>query len=191
MISNEQNICVYRHVRLDTNQVFYLGIGKGNRPYYKNGRNNYCKKIVNKTDYRVDILFDNLSWAEACEKEIEFIALYGRMNLGTGTLANMTDGGDGMVGFKHSKESIIKMSLAKKGKVKSDETKLNMAKAQKGKVVSEETRKKLSEVQKGKTLSEEHKLKISIAAKGRIFSEETKLNMSEATKLYWINKNKC
>jgi hypothetical protein len=29
----ENNIVVYRHVRLDTNEVFYIGIGNETRPY--------------------------------------------------------------------------------------------------------------------------------------------------------------
>lgn len=32
----ENNICVYRHRRLDTNQVFYVGIGTKYRPFKKN-----------------------------------------------------------------------------------------------------------------------------------------------------------
>ena len=84
---------VYRHIRLDKNEVFYIGIGNEKRPYTKKSRNKYWHNIVNKTEYRVDILFDDLSWEEACEKETEFIKLYGRKDLGKGTLVNMSDGG--------------------------------------------------------------------------------------------------
>lgn len=92
---------VYRHIRLDVNKVFYIGIGKSDkRAYDKNGRNQYWKNIVNSTDYRVDILFDDLTWEEACEKEKEFISLYGRIDLGKGTLVNLTDGGEGSNGAK-------------------------------------------------------------------------------------------
>lgn len=97
---------LYRHIRLDTNEPFYIGIGKyeihskGNyrRAYQKDKRNILWRNIVNKTEYEVEILLENLSWDQACEKEIEFINLYGRRNLGKGPLVNLTDGGDGRQG---------------------------------------------------------------------------------------------
>ena len=91
---------VYRHIRKDKNEPFYIGITNTDikRPYTKYKRNNLWKNIVNKTDYEVDILFDDLTWEQAQEKEKEFIKLYGRIDLGTGTLVNMTDGGEGSPG---------------------------------------------------------------------------------------------
>jgi hypothetical protein len=92
---------VYRHIRLDKNEPFYIGIGKEiERAYNKKDRSGFWKLITKKTDYEVQILFDDLTWEEACEKEKEFIALYGRKDLGTGILCNMTDGGDGTLGTK-------------------------------------------------------------------------------------------
>lgn len=99
--------CTYRHIRLDINIPFYIGMGDIKRPYSKANRNKFWHDIVNlNPNYRIDILFENLTWKEACEKEIEFIALYGRRNLKRGQLVNLTDGGDGTKGRKHSKESI-------------------------------------------------------------------------------------
>jgi hypothetical protein len=107
----ENNCIVYRHIRLDKNEPFYIGIAKNpKRPYIKNQRNNLWHKIVDKTEYRVDILFDDLTYEQACEKEKEFIQLYGRINLGTGTLVNMTDGGDTTHGYKHSDKTKEKIS---------------------------------------------------------------------------------
>lgn len=109
---------VYRHIRLDKNQPFYIGIGsdsKYNRAYSKNNRNNYWNNIVNKFDYRVDIIMDDLTWEEACDKEIELIELYGRIDLNLGTLVNLTNGGDGMSGINMTKETLIKYSECKIG----------------------------------------------------------------------------
>lgn len=86
---------VYRHIRLDKNEPFYIGIGQEKRAYTKRERNEIWYRIVDKTDYEVEILFDDLSWEQAVEKEKEFISLYGRKNNNTGILANMTDGGEG------------------------------------------------------------------------------------------------
>lgn len=135
----ENNIVVYRHVRLDTNDVFYIGIGSEKRAYSKHGRNKWWKRIMNKTDYRVDILFDDLTWEEACDKEIEFIELYGRRDLGLGTLVNHTNGGDGTLGLIASEETRLKMSLAQKGKKRkpfSDEHKLKISEYQKIEVMN-------------------------------------------------------
>jgi hypothetical protein len=102
---------LYRHIRLDTNEIFYIGIGsdslgKYKRAYSKYERNKYWQNIVNKTSYEIEIMLDNLTWEEACEKEKEIIKLYGRKDLNEGTLVNMTDGGDGMVGFISKQKGI-------------------------------------------------------------------------------------
>jgi hypothetical protein len=107
---------LYRHIRLDTNQPFYIGIGINNRAYSRLGRNKFWKNIVNKTEYRVDILLEDLTWEEACEKEREFITLYGRRDLDKGPLVNLTDGGDGVLGFNHREETKLKISLGLSGR---------------------------------------------------------------------------
>jgi hypothetical protein len=90
---------VYRHIRKDKDQVFYIGIGtddkgKYTRAHSKN-RNRYWKRIVDKTDYEIEILFDDITKEDAVNKEIEFISIYGRHDLGLGSLCNLTDGGEG------------------------------------------------------------------------------------------------
>lgn len=96
---------VYRHIRLDKNEPFYVGIAKDEyknceRAYSKYYRNKHWHNIINKSHYEVEIILDDLTWEEACKKEIEFIKLYGRADLKTGSLVNMTDGGDGFKGPK-------------------------------------------------------------------------------------------
>ena len=88
---------VYRHIRLDKNEPFYIGIGTDvgyKRAYSKHSRNKYWDRVVGKTKYEVEILLDNLTKEEAKQKEIEFIALYGKKLNKTGTLVNITDGGE-------------------------------------------------------------------------------------------------
>jgi len=106
---------VYRHIRLDKNEPFYIGIGKTKyRHTAKQNRNDIWEKIAAKTEYDVEILFEDVDWDFACKKEIELIKLYGRINRGTGTLANMTDGGDGNLGLVHSAEALRKISESSK-----------------------------------------------------------------------------
>lgn len=53
---------------------------------------------------------EGLTEEEAFNLEQYCIALYGRIDLGTGTLRNLTDGGDGSSGWRPSQETRNKMS---------------------------------------------------------------------------------
>jgi hypothetical protein len=179
---------VYRHIRLDKNEPFYIGIGsdsdgKYTRAKSKENRNNHWNNIIDCTQYKIEILFDDLTWEEANEKEIELVALYGRRDLGLGNLVNLTNGGEGMVGYKHS-----------------EETRKKMSNSQIGKKLSEFTRKKMSDsrsgekhIMFGKKLNESHieKLKENHWTKkegfmhpmyGKKHNEDTKQKMSEKAK---------
>lgn len=123
---------VYKHTRKDNEEVFYIGIGtqdKYKRAFSLIKRNNFWKNITNKTEFLVEIIYDGLSWEDACIKEIELIKHYGRRDLGLGTLVNMTDGGDGTYNVKHSKEWYEKQrkNNNKKGKPITDEHKRNIS----------------------------------------------------------------
>ncbi len=99
---------VYRHVRLDTQEPFYVGMAKKNPKKtfghrteyaraYANNKHRHTKQwhdIVSKTDYDVEILFETDDETCARQKEAEFILLYGRNRLGEGPLVNITEGGD-------------------------------------------------------------------------------------------------
>jgi hypothetical protein len=145
---------LYFHKRLDTNQIFYVGIGSDDsRAYSKNRRNSpMWLHTANKHGYQVDIIETDLTWERACELEKLYIRILGRKDLGLGNLVNMTDGGDGVV-----------------GRVCTDETKRNISKAKIGVKTSpctNNTKNKISEANKGRTRSEATKLKISESKKG-------------------------
>jgi len=107
---------VYRHIRKDKNQPFYIGIGSKYRANTKHERNSIWNRIVSKTGYFVEILFEYENREDAMKKESELIALYGRINNNTGTLSNMTDGGEGAVGSIFTKERRERMSKKYSGK---------------------------------------------------------------------------
>jgi hypothetical protein len=123
---------VYQHKKADNGQIFYIGIGNKKRAYNKHGRNSIWNRIVNKHDYTVEIVSDNCSKEEAIQIEQYLIAYYGRIVLNTGCLANITDGGDGVNGYKVSEETRKKISQRNKGRKLSAEHKANMSKAAKG-----------------------------------------------------------
>ena len=149
---------IYKHIRKDTNEIFYIGIGTTKyRATTSHGRNPFWHRVVNKTEWESQIIEDGLSWKEACEKEIELIKLYGRTDLKEGALVNLTDGGEGVLG---SKSNI-------------------------GKKRSEETKQYQSYLKKGKKLSAEHIKNISIASKKRWDDEIERAKMLNSMKRGW------
>lgn len=93
---------LYRHIRKDINQPFYIGIGSDkyfNRARDSKRRNPHWKNIINKTDWYHQIILDNLTYDEAKNKEIEFINIYKRTCDG-GILVNETKGGEGTLGLR-------------------------------------------------------------------------------------------
>jgi hypothetical protein len=160
---------VYRHIRLDKNEPFYIGIGSDsnyNRAFTKRSRNHHWKNITNITDYEVDILIDDVSFEYACKKEIEFILLYGRIDKKNGSLVNLTDGGQGTLGWKHETPYWLGKSLP-------ESMKLNL---------SNHAKKRIGEKNHfyGKTHTEESKLKISQKSLGRVVPEEIRNKIKES-----------
>ena len=194
---------LYRHIRLDKDEPFYIGIGKKRenfntynqefeRAYSRSHRNKHWKNIVANTEYQVDIVYECNDWEEIKRKENEFIALYGRRDLGKGSLCNMTDGGEGTNGWIANDEIKKKISEGRmgipswnKGMKLSQEIRANMSKAQKGlKKISMpvEVRNKISQTTKGRLKSEEWKLNMSKTTMGRKPSQET-VNKIRRTKI--------
>ena len=203
---------VYRHIRLDKNEPFYIGIGSDSD--YKRAnelrtarRNPIWHKIASKTEIEVEIVLDGLTFEEAIAKEIEFIGIYGRLDKNTGILSNLTDGGEGTLGVIVSEETKRKKSKRFKGegnpmygkahpKHLIEQIRLkNIGKKawNKGKknVYTIEQLKKMSEAQKGKFAWNKGKknvnglgmAKIVINLESGIFYESCK----EASEIYGYN----
>jgi hypothetical protein len=98
----------------------------------------------------VIILAENLTWEEACQMERELIRRDGRIDMGNGCLANMTDGGDGAVGLIRTEEHIRKISESLTGRKLSDDHKKSVSLGSIGKKHSDDTKHKQSIVKKGK-----------------------------------------
>jgi len=105
MIKDIGRYFVYRHIRNDNGNVFYIGIGTKDigksshkwiyyRAYNKKDRGKYWKGIVSKTDYSIEILVESDDREFIMNKEKEFIKIYGKVSDKTGTLVNFTNGGN-------------------------------------------------------------------------------------------------
>jgi hypothetical protein len=154
---------------------YYVGKGKGKRAFVKN---DHRFNPPPNAEYILIQEFPDEAAAFAAEKLL--ISFYGRQDLGTGCLRNLTDGGENppsWLGRKHSEESLKKMCVAQKGN-----------RGALGFVRSAENRKKISvwrtgrprpdlvghTFNVGRKLTPEHKAKIAAAHLGKKRSAETR-----------------
>jgi hypothetical protein len=159
---------VYEHIRLDTNEVFYIGWGLTEKRAYEKGRNEHWQRVVDKAGYRVNIFATGLTPEDAKEVEIAEISRIGRSDLNKGPLTNKTDGGDGTINM--SATSIDNMRQKKMGVKLREDTKEKIRLGNKGKKRSDESRIRYSESKIGDNnpaKRQEVREKISNSLKGR------------------------
>lgn len=135
------NFYVYEHWRLDRDECFYVGKGKGSRAYSMKNRNRHHQAICAKLNrigsaFEVRIVASALSEEEAFELECERIAFWRESGC---DLTNLTNGGEGPSGLVHTQE-----------------TKELWSRQRKDQVISEDGRKKRSLALKGRPKTKEH-----------------------------------
>ena len=168
---------------------FYVGKGKGNRAYAHLGcalrgyRTNKIKAI-RKAGLEPLVLVTTKLFTEAIALagEIDLISGIGRLDIGTGPLTNLTDGGEGLAGVIKSDESLKKQVASRKGYKHSQETKDKIAIKATGRTRSQESKDKQSESTKGVPKSIDHILAVGRSLKGRVFSEQHRQRISEGNK---------
>ena len=101
---------VYAYLRED-GSPYYIGKGKNKRAWQK-----YKDAISKPSNDRIVIMESNLTELGAFALERFYISWYGRKDLGTGILRNMTDGGEGTEGRIHTDETKRLISEIKTGK---------------------------------------------------------------------------
>lgn len=192
MIKDSGKYYLYRHIRKDKQEPFYIGIGTSKNPEsrgktkyersYSTVRNKIWKDIVAKTAWEIEILLESDDYEFLENKEMEFIKLYGRINLGTGILSNLNDGGKGNSNTVTSEYKKNKMKNLMKGKTPPNKgipcpesTKLQISQTLLGRKLPKEQiensvkgRKREAE-KKGFYMTEEHKIKIGLANSKEVF----------------------
>lgn len=173
---------VYHLIHKETNKVFYVGKGKGNRlndhqkiAFHKNSQSKSylyrkIRKILSVGDSILAVkIYETNDEIDAFKKEVEEIKRIGRKNL-----CNATDGGEGFSGgtFKQSDhQKRIVSEMFSKPKTSSHKIKLRNAKYSKP-----------VRYWKGKTFTKEHKDKLSASKKGRLVTDEQKAHLSKLFK---------
>ena len=159
----------YVYALLLDNEVFYIGKGSGRRTevhllHARRGHDCYkCRKIRKGVsqgqEYKSCILFECETEAQAFDYERALITLYHEQ------LTNLTLGGEGLSGYRHT-----------------DEAKERMRQLKIGQSLDEAHRRKLSDALKGKPKSAEHNRKMTELKRGRVYSEETRQKLRDAIK---------
>lgn len=170
---------VYEHIRRDTGAVFYIGKGHGNRHCSNRNRNQYWHNVVNKAGG-----FDSRVVVEDQSEELILLAEIEKINqcrtLGA-TLVNLTDGGEGITGLKHSEESKLLMSQKLKGRSRkhTPESIEKIRQANTGVVFSEERKQKIGQKAIGRKMPEHVKENLRLVMKSFKQSEETKEHLRQ------------
>lgn len=148
---------LYFHYTKDSNQLFYVGIGRGRRAFKFHDRNIFWNNVFKKHGVIVDIVITNLSFEIACALEIMLIYQIGRRDLRTGPLVNIADGG---VYPKHAQSSKMKMSKSRKGRKLTEEWKRkireNASKFWTGKTIPIDIKEKIAAKQRGKRMGKDN-----------------------------------
>ena len=113
---------VYIHKKKSNGEVFYVGKGTANKKDFfsraksSDKRNSYWKNIVSKHGFYFEIVAHFVDDKASQKFEKQLIKHYGRRNLKTGCLVNMTDGGDGHCGIIVTAEQRKIRSINAQGK---------------------------------------------------------------------------
>jgi hypothetical protein len=130
-IDDTNRYYVYAYLRKSDSTPYYIGKGHSSRAF---ASAHNVKVPIDKK--RIVFIECNLTNVGACALERRLIKWYGRKDIGTGILRNLTDGGDrGTSGMRHSDETKKKISSSNKGKINSPEAIEKMKESKKGKKI--------------------------------------------------------
>ena len=211
----------YTYILKDDNNPFYVGKGTKDRMYHHKRKAKATKiklpvldKIRKMVKNNKEIIYEKVliseNEQEIIDKEVELIKKIGRRDLGTGPLLNLTDGGEGVIGYVWTESHKKNLSKAVKKAIKEGRFKPNGAKFERDSNYKEkmskaikdyyknnpQAKKRVSKQRKAllvngkRVLSDEARKKMGSSGKNRVWTEEMKKKHSIALKKAW-RKRKC
>lgn len=187
-------VYVYRDPRpLKKDQPVYVGKGTGDRDLSHWSRGSHNKPFQDFISHlkqrglvaQCERVFETAIEAEAFAKEIELIALYGRRNTNTGTLFNLTDGGEGASGAIRSDEEKAHLRVESLDKWQRPEYRAKVTEAQKAVQGTPEARAMKSENSAEAWANPEVREKRQAGIKRGRSTAESKAKTSAQAKAQW------
>lgn len=138
----------------------------------KYGRNAFSLEVVAITRDAVELSQLEIQWIERTRSAIEGY--------------NLTTGGEGAIGYKHTPEALAKMRSRLLGTKRSAEDCRKISEGQTGiKKISKNNWEGIRLAQSSRVRTPEERIKIGSAMRGKMHSEETKLKMRESRLRYF------
>ncbi len=171
---------IYQHLRLSDDVVFYVGKGTGRRAWDHLNRNPHWHRTVKKHGLKVVIVKRNLSERKAFLLEASLIKKFGRRDLDTGTLVNLSDGGEGNSGRLVSKEQRMLMSKHAQERVANPEYRKSVARGMREWAAVPENRKELL-----RRAAKATKLSQSSESRSKMTATLRRMGKDPTLKEYW------
>lgn len=179
-MNNERVYYVYIWYIVETNEVFYIGKGKGKRYKNTSNRNKFFRDMYTSHNCDVKKIYENLTESEAFQKERETVKWY-RENTNF-RLTNQTDGGEGSSGWVPPKEFREKQSQIQKEQWQNEKFRDRMMAIrtdENGPYKSQEFREKISQLVQGENNPNYN----------NHWTEEMKQHLSEVRKANGLSAN--
>jgi group I intron endonuclease len=169
------------------NGKIYIGQDSKDRPKYlgsgqlikkalrKYGKENFVKETIGYCDDK-----EELNFAE------KFYIDFFKSKVPNGY--NITDGGEGVLGYHPTEEGRDRISKAMVGRPHSEEHRIKIAEANKHRHHSEETKKLIGSYHKGKIISEEMRNSISKKLTGSKHPWMAEINRKNSGENHWTKK---
>ena len=170
--AKDNKFYVYEHWRSDKDLPFYVGKGHGPRAAdMLNGRNDGHKVVQQElasisAQIKIKMVAELVDEKSAFLLERQRISFWREMGV---PLVNLTIGGEGCSGYKHTPEEIAKCVAFHTGRKRSPETRERIAAKARGRPANLAVIAMLAALNRGKKriFTDEHKAKIGEASKGR------------------------
>lgn len=157
----------------------HIANAKGNK--HNKHLSNWIISILNDNKRPIIELLEECEYSVWQEREKFWISQFP-------DLINLTEGGDGCLGFIHDDSTKEKLRMAMIGRKHTEEFKQAMSLRLKGKPLSEEHKANIGKANSGKKVTDATKKKLSESHKGIKQSEESRKKRSETIKAWWAKR---